>query len=450
MPVKELIIYTISMAAAVILSEAGSFTASGLSLILCGIIDYVCFYKRERDILTPCGLFSLFFVLPMGIASLKLSYLSNVFEPLTWLCLYFSFVFFVCGYYALKKKKICCRNIMPGSIFYEYNEKQLRRIILMFTLVSVFAFTFEAVRLSYIPLFTVDTPHAYSYFHISGVHYFTVLFVFVPALTVYWMYRERGRGMDRAFFEVMVCTVISLVLPLLLVSRYQLIFSVMLAAMMFIILNRERPGEFLKAKFIITGCISVLSLIALYVFLTVERAHSVSYLNGIFEMKNENMPIFITQPYMYIANNYENFNCLVRDLPKHTYGLRQLFPVFALTGLKFRFPELVSFPLYVTKEELTTVTVIYDAFYDFGAAGVSAFCFIYGAAVSLLERLLKTDKNPMVCLLCAQVYGYLCLSFFTTWYSNPTTWFYIIITVAVWIFLCYTSKNRTFRKGETK
>ncbi|MFQ9701372.1 MAG: hypothetical protein ACLR0U_00840 [Enterocloster clostridioformis] len=60
-------------------------------------------------------------------------------------------------------------------------------------------------------------------------------------------------------------------------------------------------------------------------------------------MKNSHMPIFITQPYMYIANNYDNFNCLVEQLVSHSFGLRMCFPVWALTGLKFLFPVLVSF-----------------------------------------------------------------------------------------------------------
>ena len=127
-----------------------------------------------------------------------------------------------------------------------------------------------------------------------------------------------------------------------------------------------------------------LMLLALYVFITVERAHSVEYLNGIFEMKDPDTPIWFTQPYIYIANNFDNFNCLVRDLPAHTHGLRILFPLFALTGLKFLFPELVSFPLYVTKEELTTVTLIYDAYYDFGIAGVAVFAVLLGAAAVIL------------------------------------------------------------------
>ena len=88
---------------------------------------------------------------------------------------------------------------------------------------------------------------------------------------------------------------------------------------------------------------------------TIARSHDVAYLNGSFGMRNEATPIFITQPYMYIANNYDNFDCLVRELPAHAMGLRMLFPLWALTGLKFLVPSLVNFPIYVNKEELTTL-----------------------------------------------------------------------------------------------
>ena len=97
-------------------------------------------------------------------------------------------------------------------------------------------------------------------------------------------------------------------------------------------------------------------LVPLYVILTIARSHDVTYLNGIFEMKNAATPIFITQPYMYIANNYDNFDCLVRELPAHSMGLKGMFPLWALSGLKFIKPALVDWPIYVNKEELTTVT----------------------------------------------------------------------------------------------
>ena len=152
-------------------------------------------------------------------------------------------------------------------------------------------------------------------------------------------------------------------------------------------------------------------------------------------MKNSRMPIFITQPYMYIANNYDNFNCLVEQLPSHTFGLKMLFPLWALTGLKFLYPSLVSFPLYVTKEELTTVTLLYDAYYDFGVLGVIAFAAVLGGVCGYLVKQLDRMQNPAGFLLYAQIAMYMALSFFTTWFSNPATWFYLAATAVIWL-LC--------------
>ena len=170
------------------------------------------------------------------------------------------------------------------------------------------------------------------------------------------------------------------------------------------------------------------------------RSHDVAYLNGIFEMKNSHMPIFISQPYIYIANNYENFDCLVEALPRHTFGIRMMFPFWALTGLKFAFPYLVSFPLYVTKTELTTVTLFYDAYYDFGVFGVILLASALGAVASVLSSRLGEGKNPMGYLLYGQFAMYMMLSFFTTWFSNPTTWFYFVVT-GVMALYCQNSRH---------
>ena len=64
----------------------------------------------------------------------------------------------------------------------------------------------------------------------------------------------------------------------------------------------------------------IVILIPVYVLLTVARRHDVTYLNSIFEMKYSEMPIFVTQPYMYVINNYENFNCMVAQLSEFTHG----------------------------------------------------------------------------------------------------------------------------------
>lgn len=213
---------------------------------------------------------------------------------------------------------------------------------------------------------------------------------------------------------------IALMIPILCVSRFQFVFAVLLAAFTYISLQRTFHPIYLL------GLLAV--LIPVYLVLTVARSHDVAYLNGIFEMKYEKMPIFITQPYMYIANNYDNFNCLVEALPEHSLGLKSLFPLWALTGLKFFFPQLIQFPIYVNKKELTTLTMFYDAYYDFGWIGVLFLSCLLGAVAYFLTEKLREMKNPIGYLLYAQFAAYMMLSFFTTWFSNTTTWFYLIVT----------------------
>lgn len=297
--------------------------------------------------------------------------------------------------------------------------------IIVLTIVSLAAFAFEAVVLGFIPLFLRGVPHAYSEFHLSGVHYLTVSCVLVPALSVIFFLQGGSRRSARNLL-ILIMTLIALLIPILCVSRFQLIFAVVLAVFTYCAYQRR------VEPWLVAGAVAV--LIPLYVILTVARSHDVSYLNGIFEMKNENMPIFISQPYIYIANNYENFNCLVDALPAHTWGIRSLFPVWALTGLKFIFPYLISFPIYIDKEELTTLTMFYDAYYDFGVVGVILFACVLGAVCFFLVERLKEMKNPLGYVLYGQMAIYMMLSFFTTWFSNPTTWFYFAVTLVMAVY----------------
>ena len=49
-------------------------------------------------------------------------------------------------------------------------------------------------------------------------------------------------------------------------------------------------------------------------------------------MKNSKMP-FCTQPYIYVANNFENFNCMVEQLTAHM-GTADAVSVFCTDGIE--------------------------------------------------------------------------------------------------------------------
>lgn len=428
--------------------------------------------------LCPAALFALAWAGGSGISAMKLSRLQSVWETKTWLCFFLIAIGFFLGWQVFGAGKqssaLIRKNLKQRAVSNTENNRNAqnncpntrgtgisemaRRIsncIFFLTALSYAAFLLEAALLGYVPLFTTATPHAYSYFHISGVHYFTVSCVLVPSLFVLRVQSQFPGKSVRSILPETICTALCMALPLLLVSRFQLLFGILLAFFTWLLISRKRIGDFLNRRMLLASIGGFCLLVVCYIFLTVERAHSISYLNGIFEMKNPQTPIWFTQPYIYIANNFDNFNCLVRDLPRHTYGLRMLFPFFALTGLKFAMPSLAAFPLYVTKEELTTVTLFYDAYYDFGMIGAAAFAFLLGALLSCffgyLEQKQKNKDafmNPLLYLIGAQLAFYCLFAFFTTWYSNPATWFYLALSAMMFVYTGGANTSKAARKNK--
>lgn len=405
---------------------------------------YVMNFRRTENLVDLRGLFSLSWIGGEGLACLQLSRLQRDWETLTWICFFFAYFCFILGYdlYTLSDEvRRPRRGMKCGEEPVARNPVHARRVMLCIILLgagSAACFLLEALVLGFIPLFSPE-PHAYSYFHISGVHYFTVSCILIPALTV--LYSKLTEKWTASRLAVLaVGNGLAVGIPILCVSRFQLLFAVGFAVVIYLMLYRH-----LTWKMIVAG---VLILIPVYVLLTVARRHDISYLNGIFEMKYSKMPIFVTQPYIYVANNYENFNCLVEQLPSFSKGLRMLFPVIALTGLKFVFPQLAGFPVYITKEELTTLTMFYDAYYDFGTAGIILFALILGFAAAWLTGWVKRSGNPAAYLFYGQIAIYMGLSFFTTWFSNPTTWFWLAITFAMYLLIGFQRKEG--KRGEAE
>ena len=122
-----------------------------------------------------------------------------------------------------------------------------------------------------------------------------------------------------------------------------------------------------------------------------------------------------------------------------------LFPLFALTGLKFIFPQLVNFPVYVTKNELNTYTMFYDAYYDFGIIGVLVLAVVIGIVFNKLCGKLRESNNPVFLLLYGQMLLYLGLSFFTTWCSLATTWFWFALTLGIFLYIRFYENGYSVR-----
>ena len=462
-------IYTAAYVMSFVLGEAGLSAPSGLCLIFAAAFLYLSEYRRTASLLNLRGLLALGLLGGEGIARFQLSRLSTDWTLETWLSFYLFYLIFDLSAQLADHagtlrgarsgddadRGASCSGVpdprtstaslevrevggVPGrSATGERAGADLRFFryaILGLLGISWAAFLFEARRLGFVPLFTVDTPHAYSYFHVKGVHYFTTLAVLTPAVSMLYLGARRKHGL-RPDVLALLGLLLPIILTILMVSRFQFMISVILAVFVALLSGR---------RYKLWQLLLLLALmIAAYVFITIERAHSVEYLNGIFEMKDPSTPIFITQPYMYIANNYDNFNVMTRELTVHAHGLRMLYPFVTLSGIKFFVPSLAQgFPLFVTKEELTTVTMLYDAWYDFGLSGIAVFALVLGLVSGRVTRTCRKDQNPFSVLLYAQLAFYYLVSFFTTWFSNPATWFYLGISFLLYLAYACTARKR--------
>lgn len=415
-------------------SRGGVHILSSLLLVFYALGVYICRFRESGNLVDMKGLFALAWVGGQGIACLQLSHLQTDWSVWTWLTFFLAYIGFCAGYMR--------RQSMPEHVALAKDGVRAGRLLLCacgLAVASWVCFLIEFLAVGFIPLFS-DKPHAYSYFHVSGVHYFTISCILIPAITVlYWKVKEKRSRRDYVLLGIANITAVAV--PVLCVSRFQLLFAVGFAVVVYILTNRHLNWKVLVLLLVI--------MVPVYVGLTVARNHDVEYLNGIFDMKNSSTPIFTTQPYIYVANNFENFNCLVEQIAEHTYGVRMLFPVFALTGLKFIFPELTASPIYITKPELTTLTMFYDAYYDFGIAGVLLLALIIGFAARKLTVWIHKGGNPVAYLFYGQIAIYLGLAFFTTWFSNPTTWFWLALTTVMYLFVGYQKKEEDgrWRKG---
>lgn len=444
-------IYTAAYVMSIVLGEAGLSASSSFCLMFAAAFLYLSEYQRTRSTLNLRGLLALGLIGGEGVARFRLSRLSTDWTMETWLSFYLFYLIFDLSAQLAEQVRVArteeekLAEMMDGKCGHgrtavgegiESDLRFFRYAILGLLGISWAAFFFEARRLGFVPLFTVDTPHAYSYFHVKGVHYFTTLAVLTPSVAMLYLSARRKQGL-RPDVLALLGLMLPVLLTILMVSRFQFMISVILAVFVALLSGRRYKLWQLLLLLVL--------MIAAYVFITIERAHSVEYLNGIFEMKDASTPIFITQPYMYIANNYDNFNVMTRELTMHAHGLRMLYPFVTLSGLKFFVPSLAQgFPLFVTKEELTTVTMLYDAWYDFGLAGIVLFAVVLGLVSGAVAHAHRKDQNPFSALLYAQLAFYYLVSFFTTWFSNPATWFYLGVSFLLYLgYAGYTRKRRS-------
>ena len=441
-----LLIYCITFFISILLMKYNMNIIASVLMMTLAIFLYLCDVKKTKNILNLRGLFSLGFLFPYGMSLLKLSNLSNDYSLKTYLTIFTTYFSIYLGYefaswHENTHKKDDNKTEKIIEINYSFNEKFIYRTLVSFMMISFICFIIEAIKLKFIPILIMNTPHAYSTFHIFMLHYFTTLYILIPAISMIYMYiKIKQNQFDTIIKLRVICAILfSITMSILLVSRAQLISSIINLLFMFIILFVQDIKKYINffvshiKKNIEIVVVASIFIFVLLLLITIRRSHSVEYLNSIFDMKNKNIPIFITQPYMYFTQGFENLNYMINNLQQHSYGIKIFMPIWTLSFIKLFFPAHIQFENYIIKEELTNTTIIYDLFVDFGFIGIIIVSILIGILFyKLQQNLSKENNNPFFYILYIMTANYTILSFFQPFFSLTITWTYYLVIIILY------------------
>ena len=392
---------------------------SGLIIVIATIV-----YNKfsEKDSLQPIALYSLSWLGGIGLANLKLSYHQITWGTKVWVVLISSYFIFIFGYFIYNRyfgQKI-------SKVRWELDNERLYKNMAYYCILCIIIFLIEAIILGYIPLFSTEMG-AYMDFHIKGLHYFTVSIIIVPIISL--IYKNQN-GKKKVYLWI----ILSIAIPIVIVSRQLLILAVFL---ILITIHQLYIKLSKKTLIIVSSLLLIMFVLSSYV-----RHQDLEYIHEVANMKYKD-PSILTQPYMYVVMNFENMANIIEKVEKFELGKNTFFPIFAFTNMKYYFDYAIKSELLISPY-FTTTTYLSNLFYDFGVFGIVVFNFLFGFLAAHINKIVKNNKIHLFS------FGILCFtllfSFFEPWYSNPSLWFDIVI----FYIIMYASSKRINIKNKIK
>ncbi len=237
----------------------------------------------------------------------------------------------------------------------------------------------------YIPIFTLHPDVARNDYFIFGVGLFThTMPVIVFFSLVYNIFTERNQIKRWVLRIVMVVTILSY---LFLLQRYQLIMVAVLVFTLFYYATwRIRFRTMIL--FVVAGVLLIYSVATIRSGKLIQMG---LYLAS--EMKFSSKFAFITEPYMYVVMNVENFVHAMSKLEYFSYGSFTFDWFFALIQLKYPMKEYFGFvenPFLFSG--YNTYTFFWTLYRDFGIIGISLIPAVCGFVVGSLYYAMR--RNP--------------------------------------------------------
>jgi oligosaccharide repeat unit polymerase len=296
----------------------------------------------------------------------------------------------------------------------EVHEARLFRLILLSVVVYSITYLVSFLVRGYLPISVVGTKVSRVDFNIYGFGIFINSMAFIIFFSLLYFLLVRGKKRKKIF--LIVISLIALGAYFLLLQRFQIIMA---AAICFTILYYA--SHYVRVKIVLPLIIIVT---AFFYWITSLRLGSLvaTFIYSISKMKFSKDYALLTEPYMYIVMNLENFAHSVAKLEYHTYGYFTFDFVAAATGLKYwilNYFNLERTPFLFSG--YNTYTAFWWFYCDFGAFGLAIIPLILGITTGILYYRMRS--NPTIKSVTA--YGVMAFIIFISYFNFPVTylWF---------------------------
>lgn len=388
---------------------------------------------RKTDILSPARLFGFVWCLSMGLTELKFSALQHLWTIESWVLLLLGVGAFLLGTFIpyvvyVQTPLLSVKEIRERLKGQQVREKRLFWLILTCVIVYSTAYITNYLVRGWLPVDVIGTAISRVDFNVSGLTLFLYIASIIMLFTFLYFVLVNGHKTKKSFLALLL--VLTGGSFFLLLMRFPII---MVAVVSFTLLYYAT--SFIRFR---TAVPLFIAVAAFFYWISSLRFATVvsTYLYSVSKMRFSKEYAFLTEPYMYVVTNLENFARSVDKGEYHTYGYFTLDFVTAISGLKYWVLDYFNFERtpYLTSN-YNTYTAFYWFYSDFGVVGLGLIPFVLGVATGLLYfrvRTVPTIANVML-------YGFAVFCIFISYFNFPLAflWFELNL-LGVFLFLRWT------------
>ncbi len=386
-------------------------------------------FRRDADPFSPARVFGFVWCLAVGLADLKFSGLQHEWNATSWVLLWLGIGSFLVGTYVsyvvnFTRPLVPLRRMRELLRRQEVREGRLFMLVLISGLVYCAAFVVNYMIRGWLPILVIGKNISRVEYNVSGLTLFLYSAAFVVFFTVLYHLQVRGRTGRKRLLALLTVVVVGSYF--LLLQRFQIIMAAMLC---FVLLFYATRNVRIKTVLPLVGAV-----VGFFYWMSSLR---LSHLASAFLYKMGKMRFsadfaFLTEPYMYVVMNLENFARSVNLQEYYTYGYFTFDFVTAVAGLKYWIVEYFNLDRTPFLESgYNTYTAFWWFYSDFGVPGLALIPLVLGFSTG--ELYYRMRGAPSIKNVTA--YGVMVFVMFISFFVFPMMhlWFMYNMLALYWI-----------------